>query len=521
MLRLRQVSLALAATFVALVALWIFDSRGVVDQNDGEAPTPAADTTPGSAPTPTPAVETPTPEPSPVPILVDVPTVDLASVGEPQSGGVLGVLTFRGNATRTFDGTGPAPRNPVIRWAVPSPPGLCEVAPVDPDNPRCGVGWTGQPAVFVRDGQTWVVLGALDGNVYFLDAASGASIIEPFAFDGPVETTPTIDPDGLALAYVGGSDGTFRILSFDRPEGATELWRLEAGDLGDVRTSDDWDSSALVAGDLMVLGGENGRVIVVRLSKATDAEGFATVEPVVVWSAPTWDEQLDADLGPVDPSEDPGFSVEASVAMSGTTVWTVNSAGLVLGWDLRPLESGGEPEQVFRFWMGDDADSTIVVDSSGDLFVGQIATRGSARVGETGHLARLDPDGADPMVWTFLDGPEQFQGIRSTVAPHRDVVYATTNSGRLLAIDAANGVLRWDTQLVGPMWGSPVVVDDVLIVGDCAGVLRGYDVSDTTVAAPLLFETAIGGCLEGTPVVWDGVIFIGDRDGRIFALADN
>ncbi len=521
MLRLRQVSLALAATFVALVALWMFDSRGTVEQSADQAPTPSADPPPEAAPTPSPAVDAPTPEPTPVPILVDVPTIDLASVGEPQAGGVQGVLTFRGNATRTFDGTGPAPRNPVIRWAVPSPPGLCELAPVDPESPRCGIGWTGQPAVFVREGRTWVVVGALDGNVYFLDAGSGTSIIEPFAFDGPVESTPTIDPDGLALAYVGGSDGTFRILSFDRPEGATELWRLEAGDFTDVRTSDDWDSSALVAGDLMVLGGENGRLIVVKLAKSTDVEGFATVDPVVVWSAPTWDEQLDSDLGAVDPSADPGFSVEASVAMSGSTVWTVNSAGLVLGWDLRPLESGGQPQQVFRFWMGDDADATIVVDPSGDLFVGQIGTRASARIGETGHLARLDPDSADPLVWTFLDSTERFQGVRSTLAPHRDVVYVTTNAGRLLAIDAASGVVRWDTQLAGPLWGSPVVVDDVLIVGDCAGVLRGYDVSDTTVVPTLLFETAIGGCLEGTPVVWDGVIFIGDRDGRIFALADN
>lgn len=523
MQRLRQFGIAGSIGLAVLVVLFAIETRGGNDAPVEEASEPTAQTTP--EPTATPVAEvtpTPVPEPTPVPISVPIPTIDLSSVGQPQSNAVQGILTFRGNATRTLTGTGDAPRDPVIRWAVPSPAGLCEVTPVDPAEPRCGLGWTGQPVVFVREGRTWVVVGAMDGNVYFLDGASGSSIIEPFAFDGPVETTPTIDPDGLALAYVGGTDGTLRIISFDQPAGATELWRLEGAAFDDVRSSDDWDSSALVLGEMLVVGGENGRLVVVKLNKGTDADGFAIVDPEVVWSTPTWDDQLDADLGDAVPAEaDPGFSVEASVAMSGTTVWVTNSAGLVQGWDLLPLASGGEPDPMFRFWLGDDADATPVVGPSGELFVGQLSTRATPRGTELGQLVRLDPDASEPLVWSFVDGTEQFQGFRSTVALHLDVVYATTNGGRVLAIDAETGVLRWDTQLAGPLWGSPVVVDGVLIVGDCAGVLRAWDVADTTVLPTLLWETSIGGCLEATPVVWDGVIYIGDRDGRIFAIADN
>ena len=50
---------------------------------------------------------------------------------------------------------------------------------------------------------------------------------------------------------------------------------------------------------------------------------------------------------------------------------------------------------------------------------------------------------------------------------------------RSLGIDRATGAVRWEKELPGPTWQSPVVVDDVLIEGDCAGVLHAYDVSDT------------------------------------------
>lgn len=520
MQRLRQVAAGVAVVLSVIALMLVIDSWGSADVPTDEVaeptPPPTADPTPTPAPEPT-VVETPTP----TPVAVAIPSVELSSVGQPQSSVVQGVLTFRGNPTRTWSGTGPAPRNPVVRWAVPSPPGLCEQAPVDPDAPRCGVGWTGQPAVFERDGRTWVVVGALDGNLYFLDASTGTEIIEPFTFDGPIETSVTIDPDGAALAYVGGTDGTFRIISFDRPEGATEVWRMDGAAFTDVRTNDDWDSTALVLGDLLVVGGENGRLVAVKLNKATDADGFTTADPQVAWSTRTWDDDLDAELGVLDPQLDPGFSVEASVAMSGTVVWLVNSAGLVQGWDLLPLESGGTPEQVFRFWLGDDADASVVVGASGELFVGQLLSRGTERATELGQIARLDPHAAQHLVWSFDAGAEQFQGVRSTVALHRDVVYATTNGGRVLALDAETGVLRWDTQLAGPLWGSPVVVDDVLIVGDCDGVLRGWDVSDTTVAPTLLWEIGLGGCLEATPVLWNGIVYVADREGRIFALGDN
>ncbi|MBI2168837.1 MAG: PQQ-binding-like beta-propeller repeat protein [Actinobacteria bacterium] len=66
----------------------------------------------------------------------------------------------------------------------------------------------------------------------------------------------------------------------------------------------------------------------------------------------------------------------------------------------------------------------------------------------------------------------------------------------------------------------PVIVDDVLIQGDCSGVLHAFDVSDTSKDPPELWNVEIGGCIESTPVVWKGRIYVGTRGGFFHALGD-
>jgi len=79
-------------------------------------------------------------------------------VGRPFGTKVSGLLTFRGNPTRTFYGTGPAIRsNPTERWAFPKDGNMCGETSVVKDEIQtwCGNGWTGQPGVIERDGRTW------------------------------------------------------------------------------------------------------------------------------------------------------------------------------------------------------------------------------------------------------------------------------------------------------------------------------------------------------------------------------
>ena len=428
-----------------------------------------------------------------------------------------GLLTFRGNTNRRFYGRGPVPVLPSVSWSYPKNGAMCRNSSAKGVTKQwCGAGWTGQPTVHVRDGRTWVVFNAYDGAVHFVDGTTGEDILEPFPTGDIIKGTVTIDPDGFPLVYSGSRDNYFRVLAIDRGPKAVELWRLGADDVSPTLWNNDWDGSALVLDDWLLEGGENSQFHAVKLGRSRDANGLVQVDPKLVFNTPGWDDQLRADLAGQSSSE---VSIENSVAVDGDTVYFGNSGGLIQGWDLAPLRTGGTPLRTFRYWVGDDTDASVVIDDDGALYVGVEFERGNVRSREVGQLVKLNPTRpSDPLVWSFFDDARRPGGIWSTVALHDGVVIATTDGGRVVGLDQRDGAVLWELRLPGPLWSSPVVVDDVLIQGDCGGVLHGFDVSDARAEPRPSWAVELGGCIEATPAVWDGVIYVSTRGGRFFAL---
>lgn len=427
-----------------------------------------------------------------------------------------GVLTFRGDATRTFYGTGPMPSAPAVVWEFPDHR-MCSMSTVGSETSEwCGMGWTGQPAVVERGGRTWVIFGAYDGAVHFVDADTGRRILPDFPTGDLIKGSVTVDPDGYPLVYVGSRDNAFRVIAIDRPV-ATELWRLDAEAVSPTLWNDDWDGSGLVADDYLFEGGENSQFHAVRLNRSYGADGKVEVAPVVAFHAPGWDDEL------LEALPDYNVSIEGSVALAGGVAWFANSGGLVQGWDVSGLAAGAVPERVFRFWMGDDVDATVVVDDQGMLYVAAEWERQTPRSRLVGQVVKLDPKRPNPLVWSVDDhegkGIPPVAGVWATPALWQDLVIVPTNGGRLLGIDRATGRVRWTKTLPGPVWQSPVVVDGVLVQGDCHGVLHGYDLSDTTVDPPELWTVHLPGCIEATPAVWEGRIYVGTREGHLYAIA--
>ena len=518
--RRRQLAVVTAAALlllggVALVAT-LFGGGG---DEPGDQAAPAGE----GADTTEPAPEDPEPKD---PLQVPVPPeegqlVNPASSGHMWSEEVPGLLTFRGNPTRTYYGRGAVPSAPKVDWYYPQDGGMCSSSSAKGVTKTwCGMGWTGQPAVFQRDGRTWVVFGAYDGSVHFMDGETGEDILPPFDTGDIIKGSVTVDPDGYPIVYSGSRDNYFRALAIDRPGQAVELWKLSADAVAPTLWNNDWDGSALVLDDYLLEGGENSQFHMVKLNRSYGEDGLVQIDPKLVFNTPSWDQQVINDLAGNRAKE---MSVEGSVAVSGNTVYFANSGGLVSGWDLGPLVDGtGEPTRTLRFWNGDDTDASIVIDGEGFLYVSAEYERGNARAGEVGQLMKLDPRKPDdPVVWSYDDRVAATAGFWGTAALYEDVVINATNGGKLLALDRATGEERWSIDLTGPTWQSPVIVDDTLVYGDCNGVLRGYDVSDTTTAPPELWEVRLGGCIEATPAVWDGRIYIGTRAGRIFALSDD
>lgn len=492
-----------------IVAFAIQANLGGADEGGGSAAgtpssTGSASASPTTSPSDAPAA-TPTASPTPGPINTAFP----------------GVTTFRGNASRTHYGEGPVPRDPVIRWTYPASGGMCSTSS-DQHGARtwCGTGWTGQPNVVVLDDGRWELReGAYDGAYHFLNARLGRPMRPALQTGDLAKGSATTDPDGYPLYYGGSRDDLFRIVALDRPK-PTVLYTIDADTtVSRPLWNNDWDGAALVIDDYLLEGGENGWLYVVRLHRGYDADGSVTVDPTIVATIPGFDEQLLSDIG------DQDVSIENSVSFRDGIVYFANSGGLVQGWDVSDLLAGGSRyERVFRFWTGDDTDASVVIDDDGFLYVASEYQRFNERSREVGQLMKLDPSRPkDPLVWGIAATEIGFEGAGgswSTPALHGDLVYFTTAAGRVLAVDRASGRIVWELQIGVPAIASPVVVDDVLIQGDCTGSLYAWDVSKPRIEPPQLWKMTFSGCVESTPAVWHGWLFLGTRAGAVYGVSD-
>jgi outer membrane protein assembly factor BamB len=430
-----------------------------------------------------------------------------------------GLTTFRGNATRTYYGEGPVPSKPKVLWRYPVQGGLCARSSDGGETKLwCGTGWTGQPNVVETEDRIEVRFGAYDRGVHILDGLDGQPLKDTFMTGDIIKGTVTSDPDGFPLLYTGSRDNNFRILALDRGPAMEELWRLPADSAPNQVWNNDWDGSALVIDDHLLIGGENSWFYVVKLGRGYDQQGRVTVSPEIRMLVAGYDDELFAEIG------DQEVSIENSPAFHDGVVYFANSGGLVQGWDVSDVLNGGKKyERVFRFWTGEDTDASVVIDDEGYLYVGSELERRTSRGAEVGQLMKLDPGNTDdPVVWAKpVPGDGGDGGLWATPGLHREALYATTNTGRLLAIDRANGKKRWEIELPPPTWTSPVIVDDVLIVGDCSGVLSAYDVSEPLrKPARALWKVKLDGCIESTPAVWKGMIYVGARGGAVYGIGD-
>lgn len=432
-----------------------------------------------------------------------------------------GITTFRGNATRSYYGAGPVPRRPVIRWSYPETGGLCSTS-ADAAGSRvwCGTGWTGQPNVIVnQDGSIEIREGAYDGSYHFLNGRTGRQMRPDLVTGDLAKGSATSDPDGYPLYYAGSRDNLFRIVAMDRPSPVV-LWSMNAvGTVPRPLWNNDWDGAALVVGDYLLEGGENSWFYVVKLNRGFREDGRVTVDPKIIATIPGFDEQLLSDVG------DGDVSIEGSVAFREGVVYFANSGGLVQGWDISDLLDGGDTyRRVFRFWTGDDTDASVVIDDEGFLYVASEYQRFNDRSRRLGQLMKLDPSKrSDPIVWSIPAREIGFEGAGgswSTPALYGGYAYFTTAAGRVLEVDRGSGKIVWELDVGVPAIASPVVVDGVLIQGDCTGALYAWDVSLPRRKPPLLWRMPLGGCVESTPAVWHGWLYVGTRLGQIYGIAD-
>ncbi|MCA1633350.1 MAG: PQQ-binding-like beta-propeller repeat protein [Acidobacteria bacterium] len=120
------------------------------------------------------------------------------------------------------------------------------------------------------------------------------------------------------------------------------------------------------------------------------------------------------------------------------------------------------------------------------------------------------------MVWHY----DKIRRSISTPAIHEGLVYQVDFSGFLHCLDAKTGVAYWVHDMFAAVWGSPMVIDGKLYLGDEDGDVV---VIQTGKVKKLLNEPNpdinMGSSVYSTPVPANGALFITNRN-QLFALAE-
>jgi outer membrane protein assembly factor BamB len=102
----------------------------------------------------------------------------------------------------------------------------------------------------------------------------------------------------------------------------------------------------------------------------------------------------------------------------------------------------------------------------------------------------------------------------STAAIHEGVLYYPDFSGFLHALDPKTGQAFWVHDMFAAVWGSPLVADGKVYLGDEDGDVA---ILQAGKALKVLAEINMGSSVYGTPVPANGVLYINSRN-QLFAI---
>ena len=89
------------------------------------------------------------------------------------------------------------------------------------------------------------------------------------------------------------------------------------------------------------------------------------------------------------------------------------------------------------------------------------------------------------------------------------MVVAPDLSGRIHCVDVENGKRYWEADLLAATWGSPMVADNKIFIGDEDGELTIFKLSQEL--EPIREEILFKSSIYSTPTIANGVMYVADR----------
>jgi outer membrane protein assembly factor BamB len=311
----------------------------------------------------------------------------------------------------------------------------------------------------------------------------------------------------------GENDGPVTDEKLNGPENADVLWRFDMMEEVGSFPHNMSNASPVSFGDLIYVSTSNGQdeshvhipspraPSIIAINKNTGKlawEDNSVGERILhgQWSSPTV-----AKLGGVDQvmmGQGDGW-IRGYEAVSGKKLWE---------FDTNPKES------VWPKTRNELISTPVVYDGLVYIANGQDPEHGEG----VGHLYAIDPTKRGDItqtgrVWHY----EKIRRSISTPAIVDGILYIPDFSGFLHAVDAKTGKEYWVHDMLAAIWGSALVADGKIYLGDEDGDVV---VMQAGKEKKLLSETNMGSSVYSTPVPANGALFISNRN-QLYALAES
>ena len=407
-----------------------------------------------------------------------------------------------------------------------------------------GTGWTGQPLLVhwpedvrklmninsemkAKD-LVEVIYPALDGNIYFLDLATGKPTRDKIEIGYPIKGTGMVDPRGYPILYTGMginenagkfTEYKYRIINLlDQKELYSIFGRDEAAFRG-------WganDSSALLDSktDTLLNVGENGLVYRVKLNTRFDkTAGTLSIAPQLTkyrYRSPFNDEQ----------------GIENSPAIYKNYMYFCDNGGTLQCLDLNTMKP------VWIYETHDDTDATIVIEETKEGVFLYTANQVDKR-GENGKVPVADCNIrklnalTGELVWQknyqcvynyYING-----GALGTPVIGKDdisnmvifnICFTGSNSdGTMVALDKKTGEEIWKKKLTSYSWCSPLDFKSsdgktYMVYSDFSGYMHLVDPMN----GKTLDSVSLQGNVESSPAIYNDTIVVGSYAKKIFGI---
>lgn len=148
---------------------------------------------------------------------------------------------------------------------------------------------------------------------------------------------------------------------------------------------------------------------------------------------------------------------------------------------------------------------------------------------EKGEVAVENPNSA--VVWHYqkldrnddgkIDFEEEIHRTISSPAIKDDLLIIPDHSGIVHCLNAKTGRPFWTHDLFAPCWGSPLIVEDKVYVGDEDGDVTVFRLSPSPLGEQLpINEINMGTSVYQTPIVANNVLYIPTKS-RLFAIENH